>query len=299
MYHGVVERIQDARLDRWNIAKEEFARHVDFLSRSYQIVSLADVVEAVEHGHPLPDAVALVFDDAFANVYRNARPLLRERRLPYCVAVPSGLLGSKRTEWALEVQLIVLRGALPRIRLRENGGATDWPLITRRQRAVAAKALLNHLLAAPHNARRRQIEAVRDQLSASSWDGLMDEFCELKLMNADQLRELHNEGVTIAAHGSLHVPLAECEPLEILHQEIAGAKDTLEELLCSSVDYFVYPYGISSRAAIEQVRDSGYRAAFTTRHGLLRRNEDLFQLPRIAAECPLSHLCQKLDTLPS
>jgi peptidoglycan/xylan/chitin deacetylase (PgdA/CDA1 family) len=298
MYHGVVSRIQDPELDRWAITQAEFARHVDFLTRSYEVLSLTEAVKTVEEGHPLRDTVVLVFDDAFANVYRNARPLLRERRLPYCVAAPAGLVGTSRTVWSLEVLLLLLRAAVPVVRLPLRNGTEDLPLTTRQQRLAAARAFLDDTLRAdPETVRRSRMQTLSEQLPAGTCDRLMEEFGELKLLSAEQLRELHTEGVTIAAHGSLHAPLPENEATEVLEREIAGAKAALEAMLHTPAHYFVYTYGVYCPEAIRMVRASGYRAAFTTHHGALGPKLDPFALPRVAAECPVAHLSHQFARL--
>ena len=72
-----------------SVTPERFAGHLDLLAADgYRVVPLADVVEALRFGKPLPDrAVVLTFDDAWRSVYTEAFPMLRRRGWPFTVFV--------------------------------------------------------------------------------------------------------------------------------------------------------------------------------------------------------------------
>jgi peptidoglycan/xylan/chitin deacetylase (PgdA/CDA1 family) len=295
MYHGVVNRLQDAELDRWCLTTQEFGHHLDFLVRAYRVVPLDEVVVALASGGPLPaDAVALTFDDALANVFMNARPLLRERGLPYTVAVPMGLVGCDETVWSMGVRLLLLRTSRCALDLPYYGGTASEPLGTRALRLRAANRLTAELRAADDGTRRQRLDLLGQQLSAGEWEQLMAGYADLRLMTADQLRQLHAEGVTLAAHGWHHSPLEEREAPEVMAREVDQAKAALEALLGAPVDYFIFPYGVAPPAARQRVAAADYRAAFTTRSDCVRPGQDPFDLPRIAAECTLAHLRSQL-----
>ncbi len=73
-----------------SVAPEEFRGHVRWLaSGAVRVVPLAELL-AVPEGQ---DAVALTFDDGFANFGAIAAPLLRDRALPATVFVVAGHVG--------------------------------------------------------------------------------------------------------------------------------------------------------------------------------------------------------------
>ena len=101
-------------------------------ARYYRVVSLHELVAAQADGCPLPaNSVALTFDDAFANVFTNARPLLREYGMPYTVAIPMGLVNSEETVWSLAVRLMLLCTRLPSLKLPNNNHGETVTLNTR------------------------------------------------------------------------------------------------------------------------------------------------------------------------
>jgi peptidoglycan/xylan/chitin deacetylase (PgdA/CDA1 family) len=297
MYHGVVARLQDRVLDRWAISQAEFARHLDFLCASYDVISLEALVEELERGQARPETVVIVFDDAFANVYRNARPLLRDHGVSYAVAVPAALVETGRTIWSLEVQLIFLRARVPSVTVRVNDRDETCFLGSHKQRVAAMNRYLEYLRALPDAMRQPRIQGLLDQLPAGELDRLMEEFGEFKVMSSDQLRKLHAEGVGVLAHGFTHVALREGETLGVFEREVVASRRALEAIIGAPMEYFVYSYGMTCPAAVRMVRGAGYRAALTTRHGALSCDTDLFDIPRIAAECRLPHLRQDFARL--
>jgi peptidoglycan/xylan/chitin deacetylase (PgdA/CDA1 family) len=87
MYH----RFGEDQFPSTNIRVEQFQSHLEHLDSSgFVVVSLADVLAAVNEGAPLPErAVAITIDDAYRSVYDVAYPLFKARGLPFTVFVAS------------------------------------------------------------------------------------------------------------------------------------------------------------------------------------------------------------------
>jgi peptidoglycan/xylan/chitin deacetylase (PgdA/CDA1 family) len=97
-----------------------------------------------------------------------------------------------------------------------------------------------------------------------------------------QLKMLLNTGlVEIGAHGYHHANLTQVSGDE-LRQELQHAKDLLEESLDVEVPYLAYPWGNTTEAVTQQVKEAGYQLAFTTQKKKLTSNNiDLFRIPRV------------------
>ncbi|HEY6232020.1 MAG TPA: polysaccharide deacetylase family protein [Pyrinomonadaceae bacterium] len=61
-------------------------------------------------------------------------------------------------------------------------------------------------------------------------------------LNADDIRFLHDQGVTIGSHGATHRLLRDCDD-EALRDEIDGNKIYLEKLIGSDVRHLALPFG--------------------------------------------------------
>jgi len=101
-------------------------------------------------------------------------------------------------------------------------------------------------------------------------------------LDITQLKSMLNSGlVEIGAHGYKHRNLTRIDHDE-LWQELRTAKDVLEKTLGVQVPYFAYPWGNTSTAAAQKVREAGYQLALTTqKKKLTSRNIDPWLIPRV------------------
>jgi peptidoglycan/xylan/chitin deacetylase (PgdA/CDA1 family) len=100
-----------------------------------------------------------------------------------------------------------------------------------------------------------------------------------KLMSASQMKELHQSGIEIGSHTVTH-PRLLSTPAESAQREIRNSKDTLEQLLGSSVLSFAYPYGRLSEAVKYGVGEAGYRFAVAADSGPLDFYQDFLEIRR-------------------
>jgi peptidoglycan/xylan/chitin deacetylase (PgdA/CDA1 family) len=86
-YHAIGTAPRGAALYNTFVSRTAFERQVRFLERRHGIVSL----QAALGG----GGVAITFDDAYRSVLEQAVPVLRERKLPATVFVPTKWIGSR------------------------------------------------------------------------------------------------------------------------------------------------------------------------------------------------------------
>jgi peptidoglycan/xylan/chitin deacetylase (PgdA/CDA1 family) len=84
----------------------------------------------------------------------------------------------------------------------------------------------------------------------------------LRLMDADELRELSRIGFEIGAHTNTHADLA-AVTAERAYAEMASCKGALEDLLGGPVETFAYPFCRYSAACPGAAERAGYLGAFT------------------------------------
>lgn len=122
---------------------------------------------------------------------------------------------------------------------------------------------------------------------------------ELRLLDADGLRELAVRGVEVGGHTVTHPVLPEVPP-EQLREELVGCADRLESAGLRRPRAFAYPFGQWNDGIAATVAEAGYEVAFTTDWGLVRAGSDPHSLPRLAvhAEDSASKLHLKMATAP-
>ena len=80
-------------------------------------------------------------------------------------------------------------------------------------------------------------------------------------MNKAQIKQLSDEGNTIASHTYDHKNFAQftAEDWKI---QIEKPNQTLSEITGKKIEYFAYPYGISKASSLHQLKAYGFKAAF-------------------------------------
>jgi len=89
-YHDIRDDVAGTEdPDRYATDTQNFAAHLEWLNaHGFHPISLQQLVDAADHGAPLPDKpVLLTFDDGLRSVYTRAFPLLRSYGFPALVAV--------------------------------------------------------------------------------------------------------------------------------------------------------------------------------------------------------------------
>jgi peptidoglycan/xylan/chitin deacetylase (PgdA/CDA1 family) len=99
-----------------SVTPAEFRQQMQHLKDlGYQVVSLDIIIDALVQQKPLPDkAVAITFDDGFANVFNNARPILKEFNYPYTMFLGPALIDRREgpvLTWA-QIQTMQQEGVI-------------------------------------------------------------------------------------------------------------------------------------------------------------------------------------------
>ena len=103
------------------------------------------------------------------------------------------------------------------------------------------------------------------------------------MMTDEQLVKLYQAGMEIGGHTVTHPILRGSSEKTVIH-ELKGNKKFLENLLNTTIQYFAYPNGKPetdySQEQVFLVKNQGYMAAVSTQKGVVRKDTDLYQLPR-------------------
>jgi GT2 family glycosyltransferase/peptidoglycan/xylan/chitin deacetylase (PgdA/CDA1 family) len=114
---------------------------------------------------------------------------------------------------------------------------------------------------------------------ANEWDRSLGAG-ELRLLDAEGLRELSSRGVEIGSHALTHRPLTRLEPDEVA-TELTESAARLEAMGLPRPRALSYPHGECDPAIEEAAREAGYLAAFTVTPGLAEPGRGRWALPRI------------------
>jgi peptidoglycan/xylan/chitin deacetylase (PgdA/CDA1 family) len=255
---------------------EAFRLQMAFVKRAYTVVPLDALVDTVARGGTFPQrALAITFDDGYADNHRLGLPVLRALGLPATIYVATGAVADAAPFWVAAVRAIALgaSGAVP----MPEGPPLD---VDEGSREAAAKALTRALV--PMAAEVRATWLVESARAAG-----VDLVGTLAgtMLDWAQIRELAAAEWTIGAHTVTHSNVALVDPARA-EREIAESRDALAAAIGAPVRHFCYPnsggqHTYFSPAVTEILQRLGFRAATTSRAGALRPRTDPFLVPRL------------------
>lgn len=250
-----------------------FDELLGWIGKCFTVLRLEAAVEMQMQGTLPPRAVAITFDDGYADNYTVALPILKKHGMSASFFIAAGFLDGGRM-FNDTIINVVRQFDGNELDLRALGlGRFETRTITQRRKAI--DALLPAFKYLPLEERAHRISILQEQVDLPLPDDLM--------MTTEQVRELRSEGMTIGGHTCTHPILSQLDDESAFH-EIGAGKEALERILAEPISVFAYPNGVPGRDFLPQhvamVRELGFSAAFTTSAGVARHGSDIYQLPR-------------------
>jgi peptidoglycan/xylan/chitin deacetylase (PgdA/CDA1 family) len=296
MYH----RVAEVDSDPWSLCVQprHFAQHLEVLQKYGWTLPLPQFTQAHRQGNLPHRAVAVTFDDGYADNLLNAKPLLEQHNIPATVFLTSGCIGQSREFWWDDLERLLLQpGTLPQtLRLNITGNTHEWDLgeaarysKTEHQRDRHLKpwdsqpgsrlfffySLWQHLYPLP------DVEQQQVLAELIAWAGAQPIARPThRTLSPEEVRVLgQGELVEIGAHTVTH-PSLPAHSVTVQRDEIQQSKAYLEELLSRSVTSFSYPYGDYTTETAALVQEFGFSCACSTVEDVVSRQSNAFQLPR-------------------
>ena len=225
-----------------NTTPSQFASHLQFLSRYYRIIPLAELMS----GSPPECAVAITFDDGFRSVYEQAWPLLRSLGLPATCYLTTDVIGNRSLIWINEL---------------------NWFL--HRHGAVARRIVAGSLGLDPRLSASELVENARLQKDPSRTSEILNRLraetgCDpgatarshRLYVDWNETEEMAAGGMTFGNHTCSH-PMLENLTEDQARAEIREAGSVLARLpgACQTL---AYPFGSHNASTVRIARELGY-----------------------------------------
>jgi peptidoglycan/xylan/chitin deacetylase (PgdA/CDA1 family) len=267
---------------------EEFDRHVALITRVFNVLPLAMAVRALRAGRLPPRALAVTFDDGYADNEALALPVLRRHHCPATFFVATAYLDGGRMFNDSVIEAVRIADGV--LDCRDLGlGAYVLSGPTERRAAIAS--LIDLLKYRRTDERASFVSALAERVRRPLPTNLM--------MTRAQVRSLAAAGMEVGGHTVTHPILARCDAAEA-EREIADGRDELAAICGQPVELFAYPNGrpLKDYTAdhVRIVRRLGFGAAVSTCWGAASAASDPFQLPRFTPwqKSPAPFLAQLL-----
>jgi peptidoglycan/xylan/chitin deacetylase (PgdA/CDA1 family) len=259
MYHRVdcVRERPDVDPILLSATPDAFEAQMAVVASEYTPLSVEMLLD-VKRGRPLPDrAVMVTFDDGYRDFAEQAWPIMRRHDVPVTLFVPTAHVDAPDEGFWWDR----LYRAFTRTE-RTDELATSigrFTLATTADRYAACRALVEQLKTVPHD---EAMQMVDDAIAA-----LGPVAAPRTIIGWDDVRRLHDDGVTIAPHSRTHPMLDQIPPAQ-LADEVDGSQRDIEAALGWCPPVFCYPAGRTSARVECALRDASVEAAFTTERGL-------------------------------
>jgi peptidoglycan/xylan/chitin deacetylase (PgdA/CDA1 family) len=256
---------------------ERFDELCQWVQGWFHVLPLRDAVDRLYTGRLPARAMAITFDDGYADNEAIAAPILAKHRLPATFFVASGYLDGG-CMWNDVVIEALRRAPMGRLDLRGVGAVDDdfrWTDDEGR-RGVAERIIrkIKYLEPGDRLACARTIASLaQTQVPTDS------------MMTSAQVEQLSRRGFDIGGHTVTHPILARL-PAAAARREIEDGRRRLAEITGRDVTLFAYPNGKPGAdygpEAVDLVRRAGFDAAVSTAWGVSTPSTDRFELTRFS-----------------
>lgn len=274
-----------------------FEKQIEFLSRSFDIISLRYLRDCLKNGYRIePGSILLTFDDGYKNNRLIVWPYLSSLDIPFSVFISTNHVGQ-----GIRFPTYYLRAALfstEKSHVYVKGLDRDLDLSTREKRVLAKNTLEVLLKRSPQKMARQIIGELMDLVPEERWSEINGRFQSDAPMTWDDVRELAAAGVAVGSHCHDHFILhSKQNPLEMSEQVRLSKELIIKEL--GSCDCIAYPdsgpNSLDSQAIIS-ARETGYELGFTCVSGEIVNCVNPMILPRLGISDDLDHFRFNLNT---
>ena len=257
------------------VTPEELDAFLGYFAEHFDCGTLATQHTRYLSGEITPrPLLAITFDDAQLDNYKNARPVLARYRVKASFFVPVAAVEKQELLWHDRLGFAVL--AL--LKQSQDGREQLMRILADAGLSINGQGnWMSNIVAASKGitleARLRLVEA----LVTASGKASSPEFA--RLMTFEEIAEFAREGHEIGSHSMTHCMMPECDD-SALSYEVAESRHQLKARLEQPIASFCYPNGNSDNRTADAVAQAGYLRAVTTAWGCNEQESDRFQLRR-------------------
>jgi len=239
----------------------------------FNVMPLEQAVQALERGVLPARALAITFDDGYADNATVAVPILRELGLPATYFIATSFLDGGRM-WNDTVIECLRRAASGELDLSQAGLGKHILNSAEERRAAIGTVIARLKYLAPQERQARV-----DSIAALSALALPNDL----MMTREQLRSVAAAGMGVGGHTASHPILASLDETAA-KREIAEGRESLEGIVRQAVKLFAYPNGKPdvdyTARHVQMAKALGFSAAVSTASGAARAGDSPFELPR-------------------
>lgn len=280
-YHSVQERPRDVANSIGigiTHSAQLFREQMELLSIKYVPVTMDDVLEFIQGGKMISSrAVAITFDDGFADNFEVAKPILDQYGIPATFYVTVSSLESTNPPWYIRLRHAFFSTS------QKNWITNDGKVVSISDHQSRNNALVKACEYCATLAGRNQNIAVTEIEEALQVDPYMPN--PGIMLTWEQVRRMRTSGHIIGSHTLSHPNMAFIEDENVLLDEMISSKKQIENQLGEPVTHFSYPSPMLephwSERTVNACRMAGYDTATTCTPGKVNKGDNPLALKRM------------------
>jgi peptidoglycan/xylan/chitin deacetylase (PgdA/CDA1 family) len=270
MYHRVIKQTDMAGLQPgMYVTIDSFDHQVAFLSRKFNVISMADLISGLkEHRKFSGKDLLVTFDDGWRDNYDNAFPILKKHRIPAIIYLATDFIGTGRNFWFQEISSILTRQKNQQKQIAD----ILISILSKHHDSNTARKILNENMLELVADKDRCIERLKQleteinyeivaELGKLPSNNPITNLDDRQLLNWDEVLLMSNDNVDFGSHGLSHKLLNLIDAAEIT-RELTESKKIIEEKLGRLVPTFTYPNGNCNEEILKLAQAAGYDCAF-------------------------------------
>lgn len=296
-YHRVLDRARRSlshSTDGIVVSDSTFDHNLTQILRYFRLISIDELIDYVNGDQTFPSRSCLItFDDGWLDNYDIAFPIIAKHAAPVTIFIPVAYIDSARLFWQEELMMLLTA-------LCESGDNADSEFLREllpAETELTAESFRNfvtRLKDVNFGTVEGVLENTRSRLKVRTESEHYN-----KYVSWNQILEMQRSSVSFGSHSVSHRRMTSLSETDC-EAELVDSKRDLERRLERTIQSMAYPNGDYNAKLKQQVANTGYKVAFTTRKGHMDHDTDFFAIPRInihesCASNKAIFLCTVLD----
>lgn len=253
-FHNVVAAADAGRGDAsLHMSVGTFEAVVRWMTASYDVVRVGELVDRAEAGESLRGLAAISFDDAYRGVFDHALPILAAAEVPATIFVVPGFADRPTPTWW---DTLGTRGLLTE---------------ERRSQALTKERGLTAEVLRPDDV-DASVDSLPEALLPAPWD---------------QITQAVGDGVELGSHTDRHPNLTALSQAEVL-VELRRSRQAIRDQVGQEPQALAFPYGLWNASVLRATRQAGYRIGLTLEGHLVAAGQAPLAIPRINVPASIS-----------
>jgi peptidoglycan/xylan/chitin deacetylase (PgdA/CDA1 family) len=291
-YHRFKEDNEDCLPEKLWI--RTFESQMYYIKKWYNVTSLNNLVESIKNKKDFEKpTIVVTIDDGFKDNYDLAFPILKKLNLPCTIFLTSGLIGTGEAPWVDEIGYAFQYSRGTSFAFPGLFGDELVKISNQKEKTEAWQRIYEKMLYLENDLR---LSLLKDLLRMLEGDRGHERIRDRVMLTWHEVTQMKENDIYFGAHTLSHPTLSKMDSKQAMF-EISESKRQIEEQLGVQVRHFAIPNGRNEDFTDdlrEFCKNCGFVSIVTTSFGVVKKESDLYNLPRISISSSLFFFASEL-----